>query len=141
MGWKTDQFFPSPEIVQVAVDGAVLPAIAASCDQFGISRLAADVSVWSGTESRSEPCISASGTVDDGVHVSGHIRLRFRHTIKTGRVLFFAQLQVEDPVAAGGFAGMILRGQIAVEGHGGRVTTTSCTGVYNRSSWIDPASV
>lgn len=140
MGWKNDQFFPSAEIVTSVIDLAVLPAIEATCNQLGIAQIAAEVSVWSAAESRSEPNILVSGSTGDGARGSGRIRLRFRRTI-TGRVLFFAQLRMQDPGATGGFAGLIVRGQIDVGGETAHVSTTSCTGIYNRSSWIDPALV
>src|SRR5438105_52758 len=97
MGWKEDQFVPSPELVEAVIADALRPAIIAACSALGVSQLTASIGVWMGNERPTDLPALVVGGMDDGGCSNAQVRLRFRRTFKPSRSLFFAQLKLDSP--------------------------------------------
>jgi hypothetical protein len=138
MGWKTDQYLSPEEVIETVINRALKPAIASTCSRLGLLPILARVGVWVEDELQSK--FQVVGTGSQEAPLNAQIRLRLRRTIKAERSLFFAQLKLDDVDVTSGFAGLIVKGEVSGS-EKPSVKTRSCTAIFHRCEWIDPAGI
>jgi hypothetical protein len=141
MSWRNEQFVPPLNVVEAVLECAVTPAIEAARTQLDLPAFAAQTSVWLFNAPQLQ---LPADTLNDRSRClvnDAEIRLRFRHTFKGTRDLFFAQLKMNEPEKETGFSSLLIRGEIKKSGVHSTVTMTSSSVVYNRCGWIDPAKL
>ena len=116
------------------------PAALSASDRFGLPGITARIEVWVGDGLRLELNELISRSAPAHACPGARVRIRFRRTFKSSRSLFFSQLRMDDPDEKTGFAGLIIRGETKRESIGVSIKTTSCTTVYLRCDWINPAA-
>ncbi len=138
MSWRTEQFAPSAELLQVVIDRAIRPDVETVRQTLNLGPIRARVELWVNESRNSFLQTICWGESNENAQPNAALRIRFRHTFKPSRNLFLAQLMLNEPHESTGLASAILDGEIKHNNDDFLVKTSSSTCVYNRSHWIDP---
>lgn len=138
MGWKTDQIVPPSDVVCSVVDRAIRPTAARACSEFAMAYLVVRLSVWVADEARMDSLVAVTEGRKKEILPNAEVRIHFRRTYRSDRCLFYAQLRIDDPADAKGYAGFVMRGEVKTEAADLVVNVISLTNLYNRSDWLTP---
>jgi hypothetical protein len=138
MGWRTDQYLPSDDVIDAVVASSIGPTLDKLRSDLGLGIVDVDLRTLIGdVEADRRPLLI--GQQGSGGKRRGECRLRFRRTSVSGRSLFHCQFWMTERVDHSNLDGFIVRGTVRESQQGPAVTTSGITAVHCSNHWLDPS--